>query len=231
MDKSEKFKLKCNATLFAAVSMVASKEETRAYLNGVFCEPIASGGVRMIATDGHTLLIAQDPKGECNKPEIVWMNGDLGKAIMAKNVDSLEIDGEVGTIIDDKGKKSLALAEIVDGTFPDYQRVIPCNYRLIDDEPVLSYQKVEALLKVNTAVQRKLKDDSHLGSSNTAFGIFTVGDKNAPCVVTFNTKLDIFGIVMPMRGEEAARHLPYWYIDKKTQEKAFAAQAKADAKK
>jgi DNA polymerase-3 subunit beta len=56
--------LNVNALLFhCAATYAASTEETRYYLNGVFCEPHEDGGVILTATDGHRLLSFRDPVG------------------------------------------------------------------------------------------------------------------------------------------------------------------------
>lgn len=57
--------------LFAAAARFISAEETRHYLRGVKVEPVASGGVRLIATDGQRMLVAYDATGIANREAII----------------------------------------------------------------------------------------------------------------------------------------------------------------
>lgn len=57
------FKCVVSADLFRRTMMAQSTEETRYYLNGVRIEPCPEGGVLLIATDGHRLLVFRDADG------------------------------------------------------------------------------------------------------------------------------------------------------------------------
>lgn len=57
--------------LFAAAARFISAEETRYYLRGVKVEPVASGGVRLIATDGHRMFVGFDETGYANREAII----------------------------------------------------------------------------------------------------------------------------------------------------------------
>lgn len=56
-------KVHINASLFYAASSIASKQDWREYLNGIFITPANQGGINIIATDGHRLIYLWDQKG------------------------------------------------------------------------------------------------------------------------------------------------------------------------
>lgn len=114
------------ATALAAVRFAVSTEETRYYLNGVFMHP-CEAGVLLVATDGHRLakrLLRTDAPAE-GLPRII---------VPRKTVDILgKILPKEGTIILSASDAKIRIAadgveltsKLVDGTFPDYVRVIP----------------------------------------------------------------------------------------------------------
>lgn len=108
-----------------------STEETRYYLNGIYLHEVAANQMlRAVATDGHRLARAQVPLPEGAK-------GMPGIIVPRKTV--LEL---VKLIESDEGEVEVALSaskirfsfggltltsKLIDGTFPDYERVIPRN--------------------------------------------------------------------------------------------------------
>jgi DNA polymerase-3 subunit beta len=104
------------ANLFGAVSFAMSQELTRFYLNGVFLQPGA-----VTATDGHRLATRRfDDLGEF-PPVIVPRNLVAmlppGSAIVRLSSGKIQIEYATATIT----------SRLIDGTFPDYERVIPAN--------------------------------------------------------------------------------------------------------
>jgi DNA polymerase III subunit beta len=123
--------------LFEKPRFAMSTEETRYYLNGIFLHTIAKDGaskLRAVATDGHRLAQAEveSPGG---------LEGALGVIVPRKAV------GEVLKLLgDEKGDAAVALSpskirfqvgdvvltsKLVDGSFPDYGRVIPTSNKKI----------------------------------------------------------------------------------------------------
>lgn len=108
-----------------------STEETRYYLNGIFFHSTVSAGtpvLRAVATDGHRLArvdVAQ-PDGASDMPGIIIPR----KAILELRK-LIEETGMGVTISLSEAKVRFAFDDVVmtskliDGTFPDYQRVIP----------------------------------------------------------------------------------------------------------
>ncbi len=108
-----------------------SNEETRYYLNGIYLHAIESGGdlkLRAVATDGHRLARAEvdAPSGSGGMPGIIIPRktvaelqklGDDPDMIMTVELSDSKIRFTIGSVV--------LTSKLIDGTFPDYQRVIP----------------------------------------------------------------------------------------------------------
>ncbi|PLX38041.1 MAG: DNA polymerase III subunit beta [Hyphomicrobiales bacterium] len=108
-----------------------STEETRYYLNGIYFHAVDGGErpmLRAVATDGHRLAQAEipAPSGANGMPGIIVPRKAVGE--IQKLVEN--IDGTVGIELSDT-KIRLTMdgvvltSKLIDGTFPDYTRVIP----------------------------------------------------------------------------------------------------------
>ena len=117
--------------LIERTQFAISTEETRYYLNGIYLHTAESGDalkLRAVATDGHRLARAEieAPSGSEGMPGIIIPRkavGEIQKLI--ENPDTM-IRFEVS---DAKIRLSFGdivlTSKLIDGTFPDYQRVIP----------------------------------------------------------------------------------------------------------
>lgn len=121
---------------FEATMLAISTEETRYYLNGVYLHVATEYGapiLRMVATDGHKL-------SRHNLPSVEGMAQDWGVIVPRAVVEFLyglvkakHAPAEVRVIVNtSKVRFQLGnvdvIAKMVDGTFPDYQRVIPASH-------------------------------------------------------------------------------------------------------
>jgi len=110
-----------------------STEETRYYLNGIYIHTIESAGatlLRAVATDGHRMARAETdaPDGAKGMPGIIVPKKTVGE--VQKLLDGAE--GDVGVEVSDtKIRFTLGsvvlLSKLIEGTFPDYERVTPKN--------------------------------------------------------------------------------------------------------
>lgn len=126
--KASDLKMLIDRTQFAI-----STEETRYYLNGIFFHAIESDGelkLRAVATDGHRLARADviAPSGCEGMPGIIIPRKTVGE--LQKLVD--QPDTQVFIEVSDAKIRitigSIVLtSKLIDGTFPEYQRVIPAN--------------------------------------------------------------------------------------------------------
>jgi DNA polymerase III subunit beta len=110
-----------------------STEETRYYLNGIYLHVTESEGTRVlraVATDGHRLARVEDPLPD-------GAGGIPGVIIPRKTINELrklldEVTGGVEIALSDTRVQfhvdSIILtSKLIDGTFPEYERVIPRN--------------------------------------------------------------------------------------------------------
>lgn len=106
------------AALFAPVAFAISTEETRYYLNGVFFHNI-DGKAVAVATDGHRLARQIGPDAPMFPAVIVPRKtvGLIPKGNVSVSVSAAKIRIVSGDLV--------LTSKLIDGTFPDYERVIP----------------------------------------------------------------------------------------------------------
>jgi DNA polymerase-3 subunit beta len=134
-----------------------SSEETRYYLNGILWHE-RNGRLVYAATDGHRLARYVDhlPDGAAGMPDTILRTRCVELARAAAEARNLPVEVSIG---DDKvqmvaGDYTL-LAKVIDGTFPDYTRVIPSTYNgtLSVDRDALN----DAVTRVTVAVTDKVR--------------------------------------------------------------------------
>ncbi len=119
--------------LIERTQFAISNEETRYYLNGIYMHTLEVNGatvLRAVATDGHRMARAEiaSPAGARGMPGIIIPKKTVGE--IQKLLDGAEGDVQV-EVSDTKIRFTLAgivlLSKLIEGTFPDYDRVTPKN--------------------------------------------------------------------------------------------------------
>ena len=108
-----------------------STEETRYYLNGIYMHAGESDGVRVlraVATDGHRLARVEEPlpEGAASMPGVIVPRKTINE--LRKLVDEVTSDVEIAlsdTRIQFRVGAITLTSKLIDGTFPEYERVIP----------------------------------------------------------------------------------------------------------
>jgi DNA polymerase-3 subunit beta len=117
--------------LIERTQFAISTEETRYYLNGIYLHAVTEGRkrwLRAVATDGHRLARTQveAPSGCEGMPGIIVPRKAVGEIL--KLVEDPESTATV-ELSDTKIRVSVGetvlTSKLIDGTFPDYNRVIP----------------------------------------------------------------------------------------------------------
>jgi DNA polymerase-3 subunit beta len=110
-----------------------STEETRYYLNGIYLHTAGSAKaatLRAVATDGHRLaqIDLPLPKGAAGMPGVIVPRKTVGEVqrLIEDNEAEVKIELSQGKIRFTIGNVVLT-SKLIDGTFPDYGRVIPQN--------------------------------------------------------------------------------------------------------
>lgn len=107
------------AALFAPVKFAISSEEQRYYLNGVFLH-VADGRLAAVATDGHRL--ARHIGQEIDVAFAGIIVPRKMSEIMPSGTVSVAVSGTKIRVVSDG---AVFVSKLIDGTFPDYLRVIP----------------------------------------------------------------------------------------------------------
>jgi len=184
--------LQCSHDLRRTLHTV-STEETRYYLNGVFMHaPLNADGkpiaLKFAATDGHRLSVVTRPVPE-------FTGRGLGDVIMPRKLVTLIIKaigkapaGDVAFTVDKTRADVVAggwlfRSKLIDGTFPDYSRVVPTGNinRATFDAPTLAdvTGKLAKAGKVEKADACKVTLSADGGS-------LQVGAAAAPIAATWN---------------------------------------------
>ncbi|KQR80416.1 DNA polymerase III subunit beta [Sphingomonas sp. Leaf343] len=142
-----------------------STEETRYYLNGIFLHVAGGDGsdpvLKAAATDGHRLarVTLPRPEGAENMPDVIVPRKCVAE--LRKLLD--EVDGSVGVSLSgtkirfDLGR-ALLTSKLIDGTFPDYSRVIPTgNDKILKLDPKSFMQGVDRVSTIATEKTRAVK--------------------------------------------------------------------------
>lgn len=155
------------AELIDRTRFAISTEETRYYLNGIFLhvtdedEPL----LKAAATDGHRLArftIAR-PEGAAGMPDVIVPRkavGELRKLLEEALDSSVLIDLSASKIRFTLGGEGgmVLTSKLIDGTFPDYSRVIPtANDKLLKVDPKLFFSGVDRVATIATEKTRAVK--------------------------------------------------------------------------
>jgi DNA polymerase-3 subunit beta len=110
-----------------------STEETRYYLNGIYLHTAGTAKaatLRAVATDGHRLAQVELPlpPGAAGMPGIIVPRKTVGEVqrLIETGEGDVTIELSAGKIRFSIGEVVLT-SKLIDGTFPDYARVIPVN--------------------------------------------------------------------------------------------------------
>lgn len=124
------------ATMLERVSFAISSEETRYYLNGIYlhvpAEPDADGPcLRAVATDGHRLARHQvlAPEGTAGMAGIILPRkavAEIARLLKPLGEEKVTLSVSTTKLRLSAGVTTLT-TKLIDGTFPDYGRVIPAG--------------------------------------------------------------------------------------------------------
>jgi len=140
-----------------------STEETRYYLNGIFVHVQDDGQptLKAAATDGHRLarVTVPRPDGAEGMPDIIIPRKCVGE--LRKLLD--EVDGSVEISLSSTKVRfglgtAILTSKLIDGTFPDYSRVIPTgNDKLLKIDPKSFMQGVDRVATIASEKTRAVK--------------------------------------------------------------------------
>jgi DNA polymerase-3 subunit beta len=140
-----------------------STEETRYYLNGIFLHVSddATPVLKAAATDGHRLarVTVARPDGAEGMPDVIIPRKCVGE--LRKLLDEVEGSVEVSlspTKVRFGLGSAILTSKLIDGTFPDYSRVIPtANDKLLKIDPRSFEEGVDRVATIASEKTRAVK--------------------------------------------------------------------------
>ncbi|MEI4472753.1 DNA polymerase III subunit beta [Frigidibacter sp. MR17.24] len=150
--------------LFDKAKFAISTEETRYYLNGVYMH-VAQGEdgqvLRCVATDGHRLarIDAPLPEGAEAMPGVIVPRKTVGELRKLLDDDEAQIAVSVSETKVRFATPTITLtSKVIDGTFPDYSRVIPMgNSRRLEVDATEFAKAVDRVATVSSERSRAVK--------------------------------------------------------------------------
>ena len=140
-----------------------STEETRYYLNGIFLHVSdeAQPVLKAAATDGHRLarVTVARPSGAEGMPDVIVPRKCVAE--LRKLLD--EVDGTVQVSLSESKARfglgsAILTSKLIDGTFPDYSRVIPtANDKLLKIDPRSFEEGVDRVATIASEKTRAVK--------------------------------------------------------------------------
>lgn len=191
-------------------SFAVSNDETRFNLNGVFFEPVASGGLRLVATDGHRLsMVERQVEGDFQLPRGVIIPRK-GMQELKRLLSEAGEDAELGFADNSCVLRRTGLTmvmQLVNGQFPEYGQVIPKEtgrsvhvgrIRLLDTLKRVSLLSTEQArtvkLDVGEAALRVSSQNPDLGEAHEELPIQGEGEK---LQIGFNSRylIDVLNVL------------------------------------
>ena len=150
--------------LFDKTKFAISTEETRYYLNGVYMHVAdAEGGkvLRCVATDGHRLarVDADLPEGAADMAGVIVPRKTVNEMRKLLEDDDVQIAVSVSETKVRFATPDITLtSKVIDGTFPDYTRVIPTgNTKKLEVDAAEFAQAVDRVATVSSERSRAVK--------------------------------------------------------------------------
>lgn len=181
-----------NAKLYLVALAVSAVNDVRYYLNGVKVEKNLNGGINLIATDGHRLIVLHDAEGSITGADGVILP-QLKLPKPGRNaVLSLEFtgtDNEVACEVNVYETMRLT-SRYVDGRFPEWRAIMPHEHELsayiepssFNPDLLKGFEKVADAYGAQYA-QLRLKQFTNEGPMAIHFG-----------------GLPVYAVVMPLRS-------------------------------
>ncbi len=181
-------KVKIPFKYIEAAMLIAPKQDVRYYLNGVFFDEEC-----IVVTDGHRLLKIKH-SADISEPFIVPCEAldTLRKQLTKKQRESDVRLPAVDTLLEISDKYlecagKVAKWQPVDGTFPEYQRVVPSTnetklHHCFNWNYMADFQKMNAIFG---------------GGNGSGVSLYTNGERGAK--VEFKADDKALGVIMPIR--------------------------------
>lgn len=195
--------MQINLINLKAALACASNEETRYYLCGVHVSRHADT-LLCAATDGHALLVTRQDWDDGEKGGVLPASGIIIPASFIKSLKlSKSCDWAELTLSDDGQRVTIDYVgasythALVDGTFPDYRRVMPTKHTGI------AAQYAPAIVNKFAAAAKLLGTEYiSIAHNGDDAAYVTIGEADSP---------NAFGVIMPIRRNAGITAPPAWF--------------------
>ena len=222
-DLPHKFKLSAEnlKKLMDKTRFAISTEETRYYLNGIYLHVLEDKKevLRAVSTDGHRMARVEiaSPKGAKGMPGVIIPRKTVSE--LRKLIE--EFDGKVEIALSDTKIKfsfdsTVLTSKLIDGTFPDYKRVIPTsNEKKLEVDAHVLGEAVDRVSTISTertrSVKLAIKKDAIVLSVNspesgTATEEVSVSYSAEPMEIGFNARY-LLDILHQAEGDSVSMEL------------------------
>ena len=166
-----------------------STEETRYYLNGIYLHTTKNDEVpviRAVATDGHRLARVEMvmPEGAAGMPGIIVPRKTVIelRKLVDEGEDEIQVSLSETKIRFATGEAALT-SKLIDGTFPDYDRVIPSNNDKILEVKCKEFaEAVDRVSTISTEKSRAVKLAIVPGANGGSLAVSATSPENGTAV-------------------------------------------------
>lgn len=177
-EKIAEFSIEDFKNIFSKIIFAASNDETRPQLSGVLLLQSQEGAV-FVATDGYRLSLEKIKKEILAKTDDrLILSSRLINEVLLLKPEKSEISMYVlkeGSQILFESEDVLLVGRMIEGEFPNYERVIPKNYKtklLVNREELLQSLRLSSVFARESANIVKIKiDENTLELSSKASGL------------------------------------------------------------
>ena len=213
-----------NLRALKAAAVASSSEETRYYLKSVCLEPRGTDAL-FIATDGHRLICFKEAGEIGGFPQKIIIPAHI---IAQIKVGARDVEARAELTVTEAGELAIRYDGVsygftpVDGTFPDWRRVVPMKVTgeagHFNPEYVLDFTKAKRIASGKRDEAAQMQQN---GPNDPALVRMVFGN---------SVNLEGFGVLMPMRGPDLGAHeRPAWIDAPTPQEVDEAPEAEAVA--
>jgi DNA polymerase III subunit beta len=176
-------------TLVDRTRFAISTEETRYYLNGIYLHATKNDEVpviRAVATDGHRLARVEIvlPEGAAGMPGIIVPRKTILelRKLIEESEDEIQLALSETKIRFDVGNATLT-SKLIDGTFPDYDRVIPtANDKVLEVKCKDFAEAVDRVATISTEKSRAVKLAIAPGANGGSLAVSATSPENGTAV-------------------------------------------------
>ena len=191
-----------DATLLAAVALAQSTDVSRYYLCGVYFD-----GQSAVATDGRVMTAARDIESVNMTPGVILPVSKKALAALKKKTANRmrwsDSNGVLEVLDANDSVLHMEPAAIVNGTFPDWLRVVPRKMPGADMPDNTSAAFAPKVMQHAVDVAKVLN----------ASGYRVTGTADGGNLVRYATGGDVFSVLYPIRFTDAPTEAPAWIFN------------------